>query len=560
MPLLSRARSILSAADRRLAEAQKLFSAAPAPAVAASPFGPGQQSAPRSPPSTWLLDQPPPPPHEMTFQAGYHDHTYHAGGAPQGFEGWDVERIRAAVAAHRQGFFLESSTLSVVVRSFAPVLASLAQAIAPAIGLDRYLRGGSRGLARVVAAELEEQLVPRVGLLPSPYFPPVLWGTMAIDLRMMGFAVLQHVDGDPDPDTGIRPRYSRIWPTWAVTYQRQRRTFMAQTTERVVDITNDGHFTLIADEEEPHFGGAVAALGEEVLSGRLTQQMRNTWINKYGQPKLVGTMPEKTGLNTPEGIAYFAALQTIVGPGGIGALPYGSKLEFAGLSGEASGSFKEALDSVIVHIAMALLGSDGTIRAGGEGGAGPYRAPGFWGVRRDLVSRMLMAIVRGVNGGHVAPYVDFNYAEGRAEAKARGIWVDPAIDIPLPDPDADARMASHADRAKLRHEIVAAERKAGLVVTQERVDKLSEALDLDTIAVGDLPIEQWEVVTKLIAPDELRKRRGLPELPNGAGSLDRLAAERLAGKDETGGAPPPAQGESSGPTAPTLPAAPSEPT
>lgn len=534
MALLDRVRMAFAfPADLRLSAA--LASYRP-PTGLTAPFAPGPRGHANIPPLAWTTDQPPPPPRQFAFDPAYNRHTFQSFSAPLGFEGWTIDRIRNAVAAHRLGIFLESSTLAVTILGFAPVLAALSQAIAPVLALDRYIRGGTRGLSRIVAAELEEQLVPRRGLLPSSYFPPTLWGSMAIDLRLMGFAVMQHVDGDPDPDTGVMSRYTRRWPTWATNYYRYRKTFVALTSEGPVDITNDGHFTIVADEEEPHLTGAIAALGEEVLAGRLIQQARNSWIDRYGQPKWVGTMPEKVGVMSEEGLAFFAALATIVGPQGFAALPFGSKFETVGLDSKASGSFKEGLDSVIIHIAMTLLGSDGTIRAGGEGGAGPYRAPGFWGVRDDLISRMLACIVRGVNAGHIAPYLDFNYSDGIARGKSRGVWIEPVLDIPFRDSEADARMAAHAARLKLRHEILTEERKAGLILTQERVDVLSKALELDTADLSSWSPEddQWLIEQKIIAPDEARTRRGLDPLPDGAGSVKQLAKERLAGKDETG--------------------------
>lgn len=545
MPFLDRVRALLSSpADRRLAAAAaEAFTSAPAPVVA-SPFAPGQQPPARVPTPAWNTDQPPPPPERPAFVGGYHDHTFQSFSAPLSFDGWDVERIRTAISQHRQGIFLESSTLAVAILGFAPVLAALGQAVAPALHLDRHIRGGSRGLARLVASELEDQLVPRAGLLPSPYFPPTLWGSIAIDLRLPGFAVLQHVDGDPDPVTGIRPRYTRRWPTWAVQNYRYRRTFVAITTEGPVDILNDGKFTLIADEEEPHLTGAIAALGEEVLSGQSTRRARDAWIDRYGQPKWVGIMPEKIGMLTPEGEAFFQALSTITGPQGVGALPFGSKFETVGLGGEASGSFREALDNVIIHIAMALLGSDGTIRAGGEGAAGPYRSPMFQGVRRDLVARMLAAMVRGVNQGHIAPYCDFNYASGIEAARARGQWVDPVLDIPLPDPDADARIKSSIDRQRALYDVIKSEREVQGVVDQERVNALAARFDADPFVLAEQApkageIFSYHIDSKIVSPDEVRERIGLDPLPDGAGSVKRLAKERLAGKDETGGAPSP---------------------
>lgn len=435
---------------------------------AAEPFSGDAQPPAVTPPLAYGADQPPPPSARATFRPGYHDHTFKATAAPLAFEDWTIQRIRNAIALHDQGSFYESSLLAVVATRFGPVIAALSQAIAPALALPRHVRGGRRGLARVLRDEVEAQIAPRVGLLPSAFFPPTLWGSCAIDLRTMGFAVLQHAYGEPDPSTGVRPIYTRRWPTWAVQYQRWRRTYVAITDRGPVDIiSGDGKFTLLADTEEPHFDGAIRALGLEVLDGMLVKQARGSYVDRYGNPKWVATMPEKSATRSKEGDDFFDALYTVQGPDGYGVFPFGSTFEVVQMTSSQSTVFKDALDSVWAFIAAILLGSDGTLSKG----TGVYTAPIFAGVRRDLVDRMLKAMVRGVNAGHIAPYLAFNYA---ASIESTSGWVDPVLEIPLPDPDADARIKSYSERSAALVAQVQAERSAGFLVTQERVNELAE--------------------------------------------------------------------------------------
>lgn len=477
-----------------------------------APFGPPLSSGQaNTPPPAWSADQPPPPPAVVEFRPGYHDHTYRSFASPLNFDGWTVERIRNAIAIHDMGFFLESYRLTVALRRFGPVFTALAQAIAPVLGLPRVVTGGTRGLSRMLAAEIEAQIAPRSGLLPSPYFPPTLWGSAALDVRMMGFAVLQHVYGDADPEDGVRPLYTRRWPTWAVTYYPTRRTFTAMTDSGPVDIiTGDGKFSLLADSEEPHHDGAVRALGLEVLAGVLADQALASYIDRYGNPKLWGTMPPNVAVHSPEGQAFLEAAATIRGPNGYGILPHGSVLAWAQLSASQSAMFKEANEKITARCAGILLGSDGTITSGT---GGVYQSPYFWGVRRDIVARLIGAIVRGINAGHVKPYLDLNYAASIEETRA---WVEPVLSIPLPDPDADARQASVAERTLKRTEIIGAERAAGLDVTQERVDQISAELGLESVALAAL---DRAAVPLDIAPTDLAKTvrevrasRGLPPL------------------------------------------------
>jgi len=534
-----------SPANRALAQAERsAFEAGAQPSRALGlPFSGEPQGRYTAPDINWTSEGMAPPSGNAP-PPGYMGHTFRVGSTPVGFEGWSLQRVRAAIAMHRLGIFWESSLLMIALLGFAPVLAALQQAIAPIFDLDRYVRGGDKGLARDVRKELADALVPCSGLLPSPYLPPTLWGTMMIYLRMMGFVVLQHVDGDPDPDTGIRPRYTRIWPPWAVKYERTLQKWFAYTTEQTIEICNDGKFTLVCDTLEPHLNdAAIVAIGEEVLSGRLIQQLRNAWFFKYGAPKLVLTLPEKVATNSDAGNAFFAAAQTITGPDGVGALPYGSTAKFESLDNKAADSFGAGLTSVVLHIAMVLVGSTGTgIDAGEAGGSAVYQAAkgGKWGVRHDLIARPLAAIVRSLNAGHLYYYCVGNYGNDIKAAQRAGTWVWPTLDIPLPKPDQDERIAAMGARYKVALEIVKAAQDDGIAVTADWLSKLCapECLDLDPplmlAAVAGPRILAWHVEQKNVAPDELRATLGLDPMPDDAGSLKRLAAERLAGKDATG--------------------------
>lgn len=496
----------------------------------AAPFsGEPSTGAPNAPPMNHHADQTPPPPQPVAFRQGYHDRTFKSFSALLGFEGWDLDRVRNAIALHDQGIFMESSLLTIVVTRFAPLFAALKQAVAPVLALPRKVDGGTRGLARLLRDEVEAQLAPRAGLMPSVYFPPTLWGSAAIDLRMMGFSVLQHVYGDPDPDTAVRPVYTRRWPTWATHYYRYRRTFVALTTDGPVDIVSgDGKFTLLADTEEPHFDGAIRALALEVLDGSLTKQARNSYIDRYGNPKWVGFMPPNTSVRSPEGDAMFDALETLQGPDGTGVLPSGADFKTAQMTSAQNSVFDSALENVWRHVAAALLGSDGTMSPS----TGVYSAPIFAGVRRDLIDQVLKCMVRGVNMGHVAPFLSLNYAASIAEASG---WVDPVLDIPLPDPEAEARMKAYKERALGLSEIVEKERKAGFVVTQERVDQIAYELGVAAPKLGpaaargakaDVPDAE---VAKTLTTNEIRETAGYEPLPDQRG--ERTSVEAAAKAD-----------------------------
>lgn len=509
--ILTRARALFqSPADRRLAAAAaEVWSGAPqprhvpagtgVPLVGGDPWvalptraavGPWANQGPaRTPPIDWFVDQPPPPPPRSTVVPGYTDHMYQQFAAPYAFEGWDLGRINAAVAAHRLGYFVESSSLLVAILGFAPVLAALQQAVAPILALRRTITGGDKGIARFIAGELADMLTPRSGLKPSIYMPPELWGTMSIYLRMHGFCVLQHADGDMDPVTGVRPRFTRIWEPWATTFYRTPRKRIAVTTEGNVEIKNDGHFTLVCDEQEPHFTGALVALGEEAFGGKLTQNARNAWLDFFGDPKLVATLPEKVQTTGDAGDAFESAVEKIYGPGGRGVLPYGSKIDAVNITGEGSTAFREALIDRIIHIFMVLTGSAGTIGAGGPSGAGPYQPQkgGPWNVRHDLIARPIVAMVRGINQGHIGPYCDHNYADAIDGARRAGTWVDPVLEIPIVAPDRDERIESEIKRHKALVDQVVAEKAAGAEVTSDRIKALAAKFEVEPFDLAAAP-------------------------------------------------------------------------
>jgi hypothetical protein len=531
-----------SPADRRLYEAERaaeVWSSAPAPSPA---LAAAAAAAPvRTPSIDWTRDQPPSAPTRFAFKPGYSDVTYQQFSAPLAFDGFGLDRILAANTMHRLGTFYESSALMVAVCGFAPVLAALQQAIAPILALPRHVHGGDRGLARLVAGEIEEMLVPRGGLLPSPYFPPQLWGTTAIYLRMMGFGCWQHIDGDMDPETGVRPRYTRIAEPWAIQRTRSPRKTIFYSTQGPVEICNDGKFTLLEDENEGHLTGAVLALGTEAAAGRLTQDARLKWLDYFASPKFALTLPQHVATAGQAGSAFVEAMENVYHPDGRVTLPFGSKLEAIAISGEGAGQFRDAIIDGIIHIFMVLTGSAGTIGSGGPTGGGPYQPKdgGVWEVKHHLVTRPTLVMVRGTNQGIIAPYSDGNYGDQIEASKRAGVWKYPVIEVPVPQPDRDERVECMAKRYKALTDQVMAERAAGGVVDQGRVETLASDFEVKPFTLADqeprgADIPEYLVEQKVVAPDEVRERLGLPPLPGGMGSMERLAKERAAGGDQAG--------------------------
>lgn len=490
-----------------------------------TPFGGGSQPPPTRPDPAWNTDQPVPPPRRLKYDPRYHGHTFKAFSAPQNFDGWDLNRVRSALTMHRQGLFIETSTLSLTLMMVPSIHAAMKQRIAPSLGLPKHVVMGQRGISRIVGEEVRAQICPALGLMPSPYFPSYLWGTMAADIAMMGYSVLQHVMGPPDEETGVQPVYTRRWPLWAVQYYRYRRTYVALTTEGPVDIVNDGKFTLVShDHEEPHFFGAIVALAEEGFDTKATQRARSRYIDAYGDPKWVGIMPQHMAPKTPEGEAFADAIEEGQGPDGIVILPNGAQYKLEGLSSDRSTVMNDALGSNWQNVAATLLGSDGTMTRG----TGVYSSPVFAGVRRDLLASDLRAELTGANGGHVNLYCQTNYSD---QIERRSNFQLPVANIPLPDPDSDQRIKSYSDRVKSFHEIIESEKANGFEVTQERVEQLCKELEIEAPSLvtnrQHLDVDS-ATRAKVVTVKEVRESQGLKPFDDERDDMTMAELDALA--------------------------------
>jgi hypothetical protein len=156
-------------------------------------------------------------------------------------------------------------------------------------------------------------------------------------------------------------------------------------------------------------------------------------------------------------------------------------------------------------------------------GAGVYTSPVFAAVARNIADRDIHCTLRGVNDGHIATDLKYNYAQ--AIEAARGEWIQPVMDIPLPDPDADARIKSYAERCEKFHAIIKAEREAGFQITQERADQLAKSLEIDTPELAPVDAKTVQLalaptdIAKVVRVDEARLSQGLPPIGDERGLM-----------------------------------------
>jgi hypothetical protein len=506
--------------------------------AAGEPFGPsgiGGPGRPNAPDPSWTADQPPPPETPTRFRRGYHDYTFRHYNPQRTIGGWDEKRKDRAIEMHDQGIFLESSTLAKAARRYAPVHTAMMLRRAPVLFLDRKIRRAARGFARIVGQEIEDQLADRGhGEQPSPTFPPELWGSIEDDLGAMGFCILQHAYSVPDRQ-GSRLCFSRRWPTEAVRFYRYRKQFVADTFDGPVDIINgDGKWSIIAKSDEPMFDGWIRSTSSEYMSGAFARASMDNYIDEYGDPKWVGYSPEGVGPNTPEGLQFSDALSQMHEPGAWVEFPYSAKAEVVQLDAKTSTVFMDADRLSLRNILTAILGSEGGI----EKNTGVYTPESIMGVRYDVAADDLAAITRGINYGRIRPSNEINYAATMERERDAGRWVDPVLEIELPDAELDARTAAIAKRMLDRAAIRKADAESGVEVDQEAEDMISGMLELPPGRIVSKrkggQIFEYHIVNKQVATDEVREDLGLEALPGGAGSKEQLAEERMQGKDKVG--------------------------
>jgi hypothetical protein len=294
-------------------------------------------------------------------------------------------------------------------------------------------------------------------------------------------------------------------------------------------------WTVGGDTDEPHLNGAIRAAGLEVLDGTLIKQARASYIDKYGNPKIAAVMPEKQGTGSVEGDKLLAALNTMLAPDGIGVFAHGTDFKSMALTSSQSTVFKDALDNIWMCIAAIFLGSDGTLSSGT---GGVYTPPMYQGIARTVADRTLKTIVRGINTGEVHPWLQINYATTIAETRG---WVDPVLSIPLPDPEADARKKAEAEAIDRRSDIIIKMRTAKLEVTQEEVDRISEAQGIPTVPLASVSNVTQSIalaptdIAKVVRVDEARASQGLGPIGDDRGMLTIGELDALAK------APPPAE-------------------
>lgn len=458
-----------------------------------------------------------------TFDTSYLAHVYTSPTDVTGFYAWDLGRIRRAREAHMRGEFYQSARLAEAMKTDPAIFASLLNRIAPSMGLERVI---STSLIKP-SKRIRNEAAVAFGKA-SPSLSLAALADAFEGVAMMGVQVLQNRwevrDDGSRVDVFIEP-----WPMDTVMLDPTRKQLVAITTEGPVDIVHgDGKWVVASlHHDKPWLWGAIVPLAMLWPDRAYGTRDRSQNAEAHGQGKPVGTLPKDVLLDSQEGKQFAAVIRRLNQARSGLIKPYGSELEYLESSSQAWQIFKEIISSDNSDIAKVLLGQDGTVN---NSGGNYIKSDVLFGVRNDIVEGDLRAMQYAINTGVLRPWTSINFGDPDQA---------PTIEWPMPDADEDARVESLGKRTAAFNQAVRDYRANGFVVDQSFIDELAEkhsviAPVLAESAPTRTEISAYEVDGGVFTINELRVRKGLPEVPWGNVTVPQRQAELAErAKEET---------------------------
>jgi hypothetical protein len=237
----------------------------------------------------------------------------------------------------------------------------------------------------------------------------------------------------------------------------------------------------------------------------------------HGQAKIVGELPAGVQLQerdengapalTPEALSFLEMLQDIVsGEAGAGIRPAGSKTDFLANGSTAWQVFSEFLNNREKAAARIYLGTDAIL--GSVGGAPGVDISQLFGVASTIVQGDFEAIEQGLFSGVYQVWAAINDGDSRYA---------PFFEYQLPDPDAERKSEERAKKRERLMLAIEAEKKAGMIIDQARVNELAIEFGVDNPprvapkAATSVPITLAPTdIAKVVRVREARESQGLP--------------------------------------------------
>lgn len=489
--------------------------------------------------------------------------------------GWNTATVRSAIDAHDAGSgFSLSGALAIVASRYPTVFAALRQRKDPPTGLAREVTGGLEGKARIARDGFAKIMRKNEDALLDDI----------LDARaMLGFSVLQTTQ-IYDEERNEQIPCTEVFPAAACFVDPSDGQLYAWTMDGRVPIRDgDGKWSVIGQGLNPQHDGAIRAVGGQVAAAWYAERDEAALSEFLGRLCPIAILPEGVAVDDELGVDIGDAIKELGKAKSGGIFQHGVDVKtLANTDAGAAALFGNFLERRSKAMARIILGTDGTMSPGSPG---VYTSPVFAGVSFSVIRADTVLIARAFTrigqiyglrnyglGEDEAPgfrwllpdpteaerrkalaqaHKDFNdtvdgwkkngfaYTQADVDALARDLGVKaprlpPSSAAPGAAPDAaSATEPSLAERYKAFNEAVAAERANNFLVDQARVEQLAAEHGVKAPRLPEAnpkggEIFAYHITEKIVAPDQVLERLGLPPLPLGAGSVERLAQERLA--------------------------------
>jgi hypothetical protein len=466
--------------------------------------------------------------------------------------GWTPAEARLSVDQFKRGTFRWGWQLGIDCTSYPPIKCALDQRLATPCGLPFEVTGPTRAPARFETEAARRRWHKHINRLKR---------STLRDLAMFGLSVWHHplaVDGETgrvevapfvqgqkfNPDQtgggldlsawGVDYGGVQRWPLSAVGWTAYPLlgvigyyaiTLGGQRIQLPRPGETVGEWTVVGEGDQPHLDGSICSLDMEFTGGMLTRRARANLGVSAGKASPWYDMPDAVAVGDPEGLAAQDVMRGLGSEQAAAVFPSGGKHGvFELTTAGAADYFSKDLRDSILMVALAIMGRGSALAKTDA----QYQGPTEKDVPEALVRRDVVALERAFNG-IASMLAEMNSGIDEADA--------PKLNGHLPDEEQIARRESEGKAMIQVAQILKAEGDAGCAVTQVRASAIAHRLGtMAPVVVGEgsANIEEWHVQQKIVWPDAALAALGLPPLPDGAGSPERLAAERLAGKDKSG--------------------------
>lgn len=381
---------------------------------------------------------------------------------------WDLEAVRSARDAQMRGDFRYAAPLAEAMKTDAQIFGALLNRLVP-----------HRRLARVWSS-LNARVTAEAKRTFDPEREAVSAGVVADQLERVvqhGLSVGQLV-WTPRQD-GSRVDVQLVtWPMSSVRYDWYENQLTAQTTAGTEPIRHGDGKWVVAHQHaaKPWEWGTIKAVCLDWPARAYHKRDRTLNSETHGEGKFIGTLDEKTTLNSKDGKAFAEFVESLRKRRSGGIKAFGTTIELLEAMSQMWQIFREAIASLDKDIARAYLGQDGSLV--NEGG-NYIKAAELAGVRYDLVEGDLSAISGALKTGVLRPWSLVNF----------GRDLDLTMKWALPDPDEHARREDYGKRTDAFNKAIKEYRDNQFVVDQDFVNRVAEQYGIDPPTLAPTPTE-----------------------------------------------------------------------